>query len=370
MEQPLKSAPWNRSCARDPLLAGPPRVVRVGARGAAQHVVGADDPRLPVDRPLLDGLPQHHRLDQHPRLRQLREVVSRQRADDVPLVRLRAHEPLPRQPRERLADDPDAGLVALAQLRERELLAWSQASSEDVAADPAPHLVAECLLLARAHRIESGRAERIRRDDSNVGRHRRRPLRSDGQMTSSRDPLKITSISLIHAQPGPPQGARRGGATRVRDERGEGAAVLATVREPPPVPVGSGHRRQARAARRSWDPIDAGRAAAGQPGHRDPGTGRCGGQRAGGTGRPAGGAGPPGRQRVGAEHDRAEGGRRAGAGAPGARAEPARPPSGRRAAGAPTGRGRRRTRLPARRRSGRGGGTSAWSTSSTIRSTS
>ena len=45
--------------------------------------------------------------------------------------------------------------------------------------------------------------------------------------------------------------------------------------------------------------------AAGQPGHRDRGTGRRGHQRAGRAGRPAGRAGPPGRQRVRTEHHRA-----------------------------------------------------------------
>jgi DNA-binding transcriptional LysR family regulator len=49
----------------------------------------------------------------------------------------------------------------------------------------------------------------------------------------------------------------RGGATWVRDRGGEKAAVLATVGESPPVSLGSGHRRQTRSARRSWDPIDA-----------------------------------------------------------------------------------------------------------------
>src|SRR5262245_31801943 len=91
-------------------------------------------------------------------------------------------------------------------------------------------------------------------------------------MTSNANSVWLPLISLIDAQPGPPQGAGRGGPTRVGDRSGEGLALLPTVGEPPPVPPGGGHRRQARAADRSRDPTDPGGAAAGQPGRRDHGT--------------------------------------------------------------------------------------------------
>jgi hypothetical protein len=66
-------------------------------------------------------------------------------------------------------------------------------------------------------------------------------------------------------------------------------------------------------------------------------------QRAGGTGRSAGRPGSPGRQRVGAEHDRAEVRRNVDPGAPGTRAEFDRPSSARGVTGAATRRGRLRS---------------------------
>jgi hypothetical protein len=175
-------------------------------------------------------------------------------------------------------------------------------------------------------------------------------------MTSNASLARNTLISSIHAQHGPPQGPGRGVPTRVGDRSGTRAALFAAVGEPPPVPSRSGHRCQARSADRSRNPVDAGRAAAGQPGRRDRGTGRRGDQRARSTGRLAGRAGPAGRQRVGAEHHRAHGGRHVGAGVPGNRAEPDRPSPGRSATDTATRRDRRGHRLPIRRRSRRGRG--------------
>src|SRR4029450_9815799 len=71
-------------------------------------------------------------------------------------------------------------------------------------------------------------------------------------MTSNANPVLITLISLIYAQPGPSQGPGRGGPTRVGDRSGKRAALFAAVGEPPPVPFGSGHRCQPRSADRSW----------------------------------------------------------------------------------------------------------------------
>src|SRR5262245_12417721 len=114
------------------------------------------------------------------------------------------------------------------------------------------------------------------------------PAWSRRHMTSNANSVDVTLISLINAQPGPPQGSRRGGPTRVGDRGGEAAALLPAVGEPSPFSPGGGHRRQARAADRSRDQADAGRPAARQPGRRDRGPGGRGDQRAGRTGRPAG----------------------------------------------------------------------------------
>ena len=96
--------------------------------------------------------------------------------------------------------------------------------------------------------------------------------------------------------------------------------------------------------------------AAGEPGHRDRGASRRGdNELAAQVGLRAGRVrlAVPTRR---SEHDRTEGGRQAGPGAPGTRAEPGRPSSGRGAEDAALRRGRRRLDLPARRRPGRGGG--------------
>ena len=77
-------------------------------------------------------------------------------------------------------------------------------------------------------------------------------------MTSNADLEAIALITLICVEPGASQGAGRGGATRVGDRGGEGAALLPALGEPPPGPLGSGRRRRARPARRSWDPADPG----------------------------------------------------------------------------------------------------------------
>lgn len=74
----------------------------------------------------------------------------------------------------------------------------------------------------------------------------------------------------MHAGRHQTAGHRRARADRLGHRRGEGAALHAADRQPPPRPARSRDRRAAAAAGRPRDPAHAGRAAAGVPGGRDP----------------------------------------------------------------------------------------------------
>ena len=105
--------------------------------GLGQLVIGRDQPRFPFQIGALDREPRRMAFEQAARLGDVDQVGKRRRNDREAALAFGFHQPVGREPRERLAQRVDADIVALAQRVELELHAGQQLAAQNVRAQAA-----------------------------------------------------------------------------------------------------------------------------------------------------------------------------------------------------------------------------------------
>ena len=119
---------------RDPLIAESRGIIGVELRGAAEEMMRRDEPRLPFDIAIRDGVAQGQALELAAGVGEIAQIGRRKIDDLEALLRFALDESLLGEAEHAFAQNPHAGVVALGQLGVAESLAGCMPPGEDVRA--------------------------------------------------------------------------------------------------------------------------------------------------------------------------------------------------------------------------------------------